>query len=164
MTEALDRIASDFAEFQRSLADCRSGDSFRPEQWKGAHSALHRVRDRYVWERKRGNLSPEEGRVLWKVFEDDPFIKGMMELRQVGEHVNVRGRGARLTTTRNVPFELTAESSALAVFAAAYVVLEDTRGEEQPLDHWRRLKEAERRICEALEAARGSAPARRVRK
>jgi hypothetical protein len=118
MTEALERIAEYFAEFRQSVEACRGASSFRSVDWKAAYGALGRLRDRYIHE--KSNLTPAEQAPLRKVFEDDVFIKGMMELRQVGEHV-VRREGPMIYTTENAPVRLTVESSAKAVFAAPVV-------------------------------------------
>jgi hypothetical protein len=149
----LERIASDFDAFRRSIDDCRrSTDPFRSEQFKGAYGALARLRDRYRHERE--NLTSEQRVPLERVFEKDKFIAGMMELRQVAEHVIRRG-GPLIYTTGNAPIQLTEGSSALAVFAAPIVVLPDKSGEAHRLDHLERLNEAELRISRALAKARG---------
>jgi hypothetical protein len=109
---------------------------------------LGRLRDRY--EHEKANLTIDERRALEKVFDNDTFIEGMMQFRQVSEHVIRRG-GARITTTRNVPIQLTVESSAMAVFAAPVVVLPDNMRKPHTIDHLKMLEEGERRIHAALD-------------
>ena len=62
----------------------------------------------------RSRLTLKELQALQKVFEDDTSIAGMMEVRQVAEHV-IRRDGPVIRTVSNVPIQLTAESSALAM-------------------------------------------------
>ena len=147
MTDALGRIAGYFEEFRQSIERCRSADAFKAVDWKDAHGALGRLRERY--EHEKDDLTPEQQKALRKVFEDDVFIKGMMELRQVGEHVVRRG-GPTIYTTGNAPVHLTVESSAMAVFAGPVVTLPDIDGKVHKLDHGERLEEALRRIGAAL--------------
>jgi hypothetical protein len=148
MSDALERIAQYFDEFRESVNRCRSADTFRPADWKSAYGALGRLRDRY--EHEKANLTIDERRALEKVFDNDTFIEGMMQFRQVSEHVIRRG-GARITTTRNVPIQLTVESSAMAVFAAPVVVLPDNMRKPHTIDHLKMLEEGERRIHAALD-------------
>jgi hypothetical protein len=167
MTEALERIAAYFVEFCRSVDDCRrSADPFRSEQWKGAQSALGRLRNRYL--REKRYLSSAEQVALRKVFEEDVFIKGMMQLRQVAEHV-ILPEGPLIYTIGNAPVQLTADSSALAVFADAIVRLPDNKGVFHTIDHLQRLEETGRRISRAFVQARRTAtewlrPFERLRK
>ncbi len=47
---------------------------------------------------EKENLTAPQQAPLRKVFEDDPFIEGMMDFRQVAEHVIRRG-GPLIRTT-----------------------------------------------------------------
>ena len=153
MSEALERIAKDFEDFCQSVEACRSAEAFRPVDWKSAYGALGRLRDRYSHE--KDNLAAEELSALQKVFDNDTFMEGMMHFRQVSEHVIKRG-GAQITTTKNVPIQLTVESSAMAVFAGPVVVLPDIKRERHTIDHLKMLEEAQRRISAALARANPS--------
>ena len=95
---------------------------------------------------------------LKKVFEDDVFIKGMMKIRQVSEHVIIqRGReGMQIYTTDNGPFELPVEASAMSMFAAPVVRLKDMDGALHTIDHLKQLNETKRRVSSALAKARSS--------
>jgi hypothetical protein len=154
MTEALERIAAYFEEFREAVNDCRTAASFRAADWKEAYGALGRLRDRYVHERETS--TSEERLALEKVFENDTFIEGMMEVRQVSEHVVRRSPGPLIRTTGNVPIQLTVESSAMAIFSAPIVILRDITNVPHRVDHLKMLEEAEQRIGAALERARGS--------
>lgn len=156
MTEALERVVAYFEEFRGSVNDCRQAGSFRPSDWKEAYGALGRLRDRYKHE--KGGLTADQRAALEKVFENDPFIEGMMEFRQVGEHVIRRG-GPLIRTTGNAPIQLTVESSAMAVFSAPVVVLRDIASALHTIDHLKMLEEAERRIGAALAAHERDVPA-----
>jgi hypothetical protein len=124
MTASLERVTAYFEEFRESVNGCRSADSFKLGNWKGAYGALGRLRDRYLHE--KGELTSAQRAARQKVFENDTFIEGMMELRQVGEHVIRRGEPL-IRTTGNAPIRLTVETSAMAVFAAPIVVLRDVK-------------------------------------
>lgn len=154
MSEALERISQYFDEFGQSLEACRSAESVRPVDLKAAHSALGRLRERFLHEKK--NLTPAQQAALQKVFEDDVFIKGMMEFRQVGEHVIRRPDGPQIWIEGNVPVQLTVESSAMAVFAGPVVRLFDINDTPHRVNHLERLSKAEGRISAALARARQS--------
>jgi hypothetical protein len=150
-TEALQRIEAYFTEFEQSVTACRSASS-KAVDWKAAYGALGRLRERYHHEEK--NLTGKERAALQKVFDGDPFIKGMMELRQVAEHVVRREPGPLIRTTQNAPVQLTVESSAMAVFAGSVVILRDVANVAHTVDHLKMLEEARRRIRAALKKAR----------
>jgi len=155
MTESLDRIETYFDEFREAIDRCRSGKKFRAGDWKGAHAALGRLRERYLHEKE--HLIPEQRAALQKVFEDDVFIAGMMAIRQIAEHVTHVSRsamGPRISTPWNAPIQLTVESSAMAVFASPIVILRDVNNTPHEIDHLVRLEEAQRRIGSALAKAR----------
>ena len=154
MTEALERIGDYFEEFRQSVEACRSAETLRPVDWRAAHSALGRLRERFLHEKT--NLTPAQQAALQKVFEDDVFIKGMMEFRQVGEHVVRRPNGPQIWTAGNVPVQLTVEFSAMAVFAGPIVTLLDVKDTPHRIDHLERLTKAEGRISAALTRARQS--------
>jgi hypothetical protein len=149
----LERIASYLDEFRRAVEDCRhsvrSSDLFRSEYWKNAYGALGRLRDRYKHEKDR--LTPAQRDALQKVFENDHFIRSMMEIRQVGEHVT-RRCPITLCTDENIHFEC--ETSANDVFAAPIVTVLDKKGEPQRIDHLAWFEETLKRIQRAFDRAR----------
>ena len=151
MESPLDRIAAYFVEFKQSIENCRNGSAFRSADWKEAYGALGRLRERYGFEKE--NLTAPQQAPLRKVFEDDPFIEGMMDFRQVAEHVIRRG-GPLIRTTSNAPIQLNEGSSAMGVFAAPVVTLHDVEKVPRRIDHLAMLEEAERRIATALAKAR----------
>jgi hypothetical protein len=69
MTEALDRIARDSQEFRQNVDACRSSTSCRAVDLKAAHSALGRVRERFLHEKRELTLGQRSA--LQKVFKDD---------------------------------------------------------------------------------------------
>ena len=115
------------------------------------YARLSRLRDRFKAEKH--NLDPSALAALSKVFENDTFIKGMMTIRQVGEHVKKRGNDLVIWTTANKPITLGTESSAMAMFSASHVTLTDIAGNPYHLDHLQMLGEAEERITNAMSKA-----------
>jgi hypothetical protein len=89
MSEALERIRQYSVEFSQSVERCSSASAFVSLDLKNAYGALGRLRDRYV--REKTVLTPNERAALQKALDDDVFIDGMMNLRQLAEHVVVRG-------------------------------------------------------------------------
>ena len=150
MTEALMRIDEDFMAFRDAVARCKSASAFQRADLQDAYARLARVRDRYL--KERPVLARSEQRALARVFDDDTFFQGMMDLRQVGEHV-VKRTGPTVRTIGNAPIDLDCETSARSAFAAPEVTLADTRGESHRIDHLELLQEADRRIQTALRNA-----------
>jgi hypothetical protein len=151
MTAGLERIEEYFQAFREAIGRCRSAAAFQAADWQDAYARLSRLRDRYLKEREA--LAPSERNALMKVFEQDTFIEGMMDMRQVGEHVIKRG-GPVIRTTSNVPITLDVQTSAKAMYAAPQVNLVDVRGDPHRIDHLKLLQEAEKRIDAALRNAR----------
>ncbi len=77
-------------------------------------------------------------------------FKGMMNIRQVAEHVRKRGDELVIWTRANEPITLDSESSAMAMFSASRVTLTDITGSPYTLDHLQMLREAEKRITNAM--------------
>jgi hypothetical protein len=150
MTAALKRVEADFEAFRDALRRCQSGADARPADMQDAYARLSRVRERYFKEKE--GLAPPERRALAKTLEEDVFIKGMMELRQVSEHVTKRGE-LTIRSVDNAPIELDCETSAMAAFAAPQVTLPDIHGAPHRLDHFKQLAQAETRIAAALRKA-----------
>ncbi|MFQ6018721.1 MAG: hypothetical protein ACE5KF_11065, partial [Kiloniellaceae bacterium] len=150
-SEAFQRIEGYFDEFCKGVDVCLMTDLFVRGDLLDAYGRLARLRDRFKAEKH--NLNPAALAALSKVFEHDTFIKGMMHIRQVGEHVKKRGGQLVIWTTGNEPITLDAESSAMAVFSASPVTLTDIHGNPHPLDHLEMLREAEKRITNAMSKA-----------
>lgn len=151
MTEALERIEEDVAAFRDAIVRCQSGSVFNRADLQDAYARLARVRERYLKEKK--DLTDQERCALAKALEDDTFHKGMMDLRQVSEHI-VKRTGPTIRTVGNSPIELDCQTSARSAFAAPEVTLADTHGDFHQIDHLQLLHEAERRIQSALRNAR----------
>lgn len=151
MTESLMRIDEDFKAFRDAVARCQSASAFKRADLQDAYARLARVRERYL--KEKTVLAASEQRALAKVFDDDTFFQGMMDLRQVGEHV-VKRTGPTVRTLGNAPIELDCQTSARSAFGAPEVTLTDTRGDSHRIEHLQLLQEADRRIQIALRNAR----------
>ncbi len=151
MTSAFARVEEYFVAFQEQLGTVKTHTPFSPSALMDTVNRLARLKDRYDAERPK--LSPVELGALDKVFRSDPYIAGVLESRQIGEHVTKRG-GATIRTTRNEPIELDCETSAMGFFAAREVRVVDVEGRAHNIDHVRQLEEAERRIAAALRRAK----------
>lgn len=150
MSEALNRILPYALAFSEGVDRCRTATAFKAADWQDAYNRLSRMRDRYIHE--RSNLDPSELQALIKVFEEDTFIQGLLNIRQIGEHVQMRKEPViRLMT--NAPFPLVAETSAGSVFAGPVVTLQGPKGQVNPTDHLQNLTEAESRIQRAFTRA-----------
>jgi hypothetical protein len=149
MSGALTRILDDARAFSAGIARCRTSP-FNAADLQDAYNRLSGLRDRYHNERPDLDLSERDA--LDKVFDHDPYIKGLLQLRQVGEHV-VRHKGAVLRTPANQPLYLAVATSAGAAFAAPIVKLPDTSGNLHSTDHLANLEEAEKRIQRAFDRA-----------
>ncbi len=77
-------------------------------------------------------------------------FKGMMNIRQVAEHVRKRDDELVIWTRANEPITLDSESSAMAMFSASRVTLTDITGSPYTLDHLQMLRESEKRITSAM--------------
>jgi len=88
---------------------------FKATDWEDAYNRLNRFRERYL--REKSYLDPAEAQALRKVFEEDTFIKEMLDIRQIGKHAHKRGVSAiRLMT--NAPIPICVKTSALGFFNA----------------------------------------------
>jgi hypothetical protein len=150
VTEGFTWVRKYFDEYCQGVENCRAADPATPVVLKAAYGALHRLRDRYEHEKK--GLDEKERMALEKVFEHDVFIKGLMNIRQIGEHV-IHRKGATLFTLANTQFTLPVQTSAGMMFASRLVTVDDTNGVRHTVDHLKYLAEAERRIGKAI--ARG---------
>ena len=150
-SEAFQRIEGYFGAFRTAIDSCRMTGTFLAADWQDAYARLARLRDRYMKEKPQ--LTRAELEALSKVFEQDTFTEGMMDIRQVGEHVRKRG-DLVIRTTSNAPITLSAESSAMALFSASTVFLNGTDGNPQRVDHLEMLEEMKKRIAATMTKAR----------
>jgi hypothetical protein len=143
VTDGLRRVLKDFEEFCQSVENCRAVSSSKPVELKAAYGALSRLRERYKLE--KDNLDDGERTALKKVFEDDVFMEGLMDIRQIAEHV-IKRKDPVIYTTGNAPITLLAKTSAGVMFAGSSVTVYDTSGSPHRVDHLNNLETAERRI------------------
>jgi hypothetical protein len=151
MSDALRTIEEYFQAFRDGIARCEAAPAFNRADWLDAQNRLARLRDRYVAE--RADLAPTQLQALSKVFDKDVFIQGMLDGRQIGEHVTKRGGGV-IGTVQNARIELDIETSAMSYFSGEQVNVLDVKGEPHEINHLEGLKEAERRIEAAIRKAR----------
>jgi hypothetical protein len=86
--------------------------------------------------------------------DEDPFIESMLaNARQLGEHMDRRGKQVEIRLANNAAIRFPAEVSAQPFFAAAVVKLTDVHGKVHFLDHVVQLREAQRRVKAALRRA-----------
>ncbi len=124
--------------------------TFIAADWQEAYARFARLRERY--KKEKTDLTRAEREALSKVFEHDTFAEGMMNIRHVGEHTKKRAEFV-IRTPRNVPITLGAESSAMAVFSASSVFLNDTGGKTHRVDHLEMLEEMQKKIAVAMTKA-----------
>ena len=156
MADGFHRVNEDYAAFRESIEKCRTSDKFVRPEWQDAYARGSRVRERYIKEKKQHNLTPYEGEALSKVFDDDVFTKGMMNIRHVGEHVQKRPNqeSFEIRTPHNQPIELSAETSAMQMFAGPVVFMTDIHGIEHRIDHLEQLETLDQRIGRAIGRAK----------
>lgn len=153
MSESFARIEKYFVDFSEGIDRCRTAATFNAADWQDAYNRLNRLRDRYLNEKL--SLIPSELTALAKVFEQDAFIEGLLNIRVIGEHVQKRTPPV-IPLYTNTPITLHAETSAGAVFKGPIVTLHDTKGQPHQTDHLRNLEEAESRIRRALACAKNT--------
>ncbi len=88
-----DRIRRKAQAFYEIVARCGASTTYDMDLYEDAFNRLSRLRDRYEHEKDHRTLTTLQLTTLRKVFEDDPLIKGMLNARQIGEHVQKRGGG-----------------------------------------------------------------------
>lgn len=153
MSESFARIENYFVAFSEGIERCRTATTFNAADWQDAYNRLNRLRDRYVNEKP--NLTPSEKAALTKVFEQDTFIEGLLNIRLIGEHVQKRTPPV-IPLHTNTPITMPVETSAGAIFDAPIVRLPDTKGQLYQTDHLRNLEEGESRISRALARAKNT--------
>jgi len=129
----------------RRVIQCRRGPR--------CYGRLGRLRERYVNERDSHTLDSVEHEELRKVFEEDVFIKGMLDGRQISEHIHKRSGGQPVIRRKdNSPIPLSVQVSAESFFGGPVLPMpDDLRRTTQPVTHLDQLEEAERRIKRALD-------------
>ncbi len=148
-SQALKNIEDYFGKFRDKVGDlAQSSDTGTCED---VYGRLGRLKDRYLLE--RGNLTRSERRALSKVFEDDGFIDGLIERRNVSEHSKRPGNYVTRTLSGR-PIELTSGSSAYSWFPSQIVNVQDVHGEWHRFDHSKDLEAAKRRIAKAIDRAK----------
>jgi hypothetical protein len=154
-SDAFQRIKEDYKAFCESIKKCRMAKTFDRAEWQDAYERGARVRDRFRKERRQGNLTQSELKVLSKVFDDDEFTKGMMETRNVGEHAQKRQTQESIVirTPYNQPIELSGETSAMQMFAEKTVSLTDIKGNEYRVNHLEQLETLAERMRRAIDRA-----------
>ena len=152
-SEALQRIEDDFDAFRQKVDLCRNSETCTGGDIRDAYSRLNRLRERYELERDKGNLTYSQRQELENTLEYDVFLKGLMQLRQISEHVKLKSEPV-IRTVGNAPIRLDQESSAAGVFAKATVFLTQNNGAPYRCDHLEKLEEAVKRIGRALQRAR----------
>lgn len=142
MNDSENRIANNFKEFQDSLRECENSNDSR--KFKDAYNSLSRLRDRYNHENDKKGLDGSPFKILENSFNEDVYIRGMMTLRQIAEHVQIKE--PVIYTSNNSPIYLDASCSAGSVFEGGYAIVTDTEGNSHRLDHLERLNDANQRI------------------
>ena len=130
--------------FSDKVAECCRATSFDADDYRDAIGRLGRLRERYQHEQRNGTLDPGEAEALYKVFEDDVFIKGMLDVRKISEHIEKRsGGGAVIRLKDNSPIPLSAQTSAGALFAGPIYSVHRSQGQVHSVDHRKQLQDAE---------------------
>ena len=153
-SEALTRIQAAARAFSDKVAECCRATAFNADDCRDAVGRLGRLRERYVKEMDNGTFNPVEAQELRKVFEDDVFIKGMLDVRQISEHIEKRSGGGPVVRLKdNRPIPLSAQTSAGALFAGPICTVHRPQGQVDHVNHLEQLREAEQRIQRALVTA-----------
>lgn len=149
--DSLTVIEEYFEAFRDGIVRCETASVFSQPDWMDTLNRLARLRDRFLAEKP--HLTEPQRRSLSKAFEEDVFIKGMLEGRQISEHVTRRG-GAVIRTSANAPIKLDFKTSAGSYFSSSCVTVFDLQGKPHKVNHLEQAKEAERRINVAIRNAR----------
>jgi hypothetical protein len=149
----LDRIRSCAQDFYEKVHHFVT-TPYNAADCQDTYNRLSRLRDRYLHEVEEKSLTPVQHTALRKVFEEDGFIQGMLEMRQAGEHVKKRdGPVIRLRTGKPIP--LSVETSALAFFGQSVFMFKEPDGKVHFHSHADELREAEHRVKAAMRRALG---------
>ena len=149
----LDRIRRKAQAFYDIVARSATATPYDIDLCVDAYNRLSRLRDRYEHEKVNHTLTPLQLTALKKVFEDDEFIKGMLNARQLGEHVHKRSGGERVVQLyTNQPIYMPVEVSAEAFFGGPIYVIKGPNGKVH-YHHLDQLQQAERRVRAAMQRA-----------
>lgn len=154
-SEALKTINIYYIELCKGIENYKNSETFNAAVCQDAYARAARLRERYKEEKNNEQLLPGELKALSKVFDNDNFTEGMMNIRHVGEHVTKRS-DFRITTTRNESITLPAVTSAMAMFSNYTVTLNDTAGESHTIDHLKHLEAFQQRCAAAIKNAENS--------
>ncbi len=154
-SEAFKTIKIYHERFRESIENCKKAVIFNPADCEDTYARAARVRERYMEEKANSTLGPSELNALSKVFENDVFTQGMMNIRHVGEHVTKRGDFI-IRTTKNEAIKLPAATSAMAMFAHSTVILNDTAGKSHHISHFELLEELKQRYDAAIKKGENS--------
>jgi hypothetical protein len=154
-SEALRRILPYVQAFREGVSRCRKAPAFNQADLMDAFNRLSRLKDRYIHE--EAELDQSEREALEKVFRHDNFIDGLIDIRQIGEHVQKRTPAhIPLFTSARVP--LHAETSAGSFFAGPVYRVDTPEGTTYLFNLQANLEEAEKRIEKAVNRAIASTP------
>jgi hypothetical protein len=141
------RYAQDFFDLVDQYA---ATTPHNPALLADAYNRLNRARERYG--KMEDALSEHQRVALDKVFQQDVFITRLLSgARQLGEHMDKDGASVEIRTPHNQPMHF--EVSALPFYGGAVVHLPDVQGVMRSIDHLAFLREAERRVRDALRRA-----------
>ena len=155
MSDALATIETYLRGFREGVERCRStqSDFFNAPDWQDAYERLYRLLTRF--DREKGRLDKLERTALSKPFENDEFIQNLRTYRVVGSHIQsdvAQKKGyLEIRISTDTPIHLVAETSAMAMFSASVVALDDVHGHTHKIDHLANLEEAERRFVKAFD-------------
>jgi hypothetical protein len=124
MSEALNRILPYVQAFHEGVARCRSAPVFNAADHMDAFNRLSRLKDRYLHE--EAELDRSEREALQKVFRGDTLIDGLIDIRQIGEHVEKRSQ-AEVPIFMNARVPLDVRTSAGAFFAGPVYFVETSK-------------------------------------
>ncbi len=156
-SDALQIIEEKFREFCAQIERCRTAQPVDLADLQDAYSRLARLRVRYEREKDQRNLNRSELEPLSNVFEHNIFIEGLMNIRNVGDHVE-KHESFRVSTPDKQTWTFEPGSSARSFFdsaapnvAAPNVV--DSAGISRRIEHVNWLGEAEKLIASAIARA-----------
>jgi hypothetical protein len=154
-SEGLTRIKSYFEDFSNAIEHYKQSEQHDAANCQDAYERAARIRERFRDEATNSTLQPGERMPLSKVCDNDPFIKGMMNFRHVGDHIKKKDDFI-IRTRSNEPITLPAATSAMALFAYPIVTLNDIHGKPHRINHLEMLEEGQRRFAAAITKAENS--------
>ena len=152
-SEALQRIEKVFRDFRAAIERCRKSQPGEPADLQDAYSRLARLRERYEREKDHRNLNQTELEPLSNVFVHNKFIEGLMNIRNVGDHVEMHENFFVSTPDMQI-WDFEVGSSAFAFFSGPAPNVVDIAGVSRRIDHVNWLGEAEKLIDRAIVKAK----------